>query len=435
MNETNNIYNEDRDQYAFNPVSEPVSKTEPRKKRKGAGRIVALALCCSLLGGTAGAAGALCIVSGAERDDGKEQESVISDGEHSAAFMSAVSSSSDRALTASEIYERYVNSTVGITTSVTTNYFGFRTTSAASGSGFIITSDGYIVTNYHVIEDASTVKVTAYDGTAYDAVIVGGDEENDIAVLKVDAQGLTPVTLGSSDALKVGDDVVAIGNPLGELTFSLTKGVVSALDRKVTMSSGISMELIQTDCAINSGNSGGALFNMYGEVVGITNAKFSGSGSGEASIDNIGFAIPMDNIKDLIGEIIEKGYVSAPYIGVSLESVSGDMTALGLPEGAIIRGVTQGSPAASAGLRVNDIVTAVNGEAINSGEGLKEAVSESAPGDTLTCTVYRGGKTLEVTVTVGEKTRSVSGEGEERDAGSRQGYQNGFPWGSSLGLF
>ena len=325
MNETNNIYNEDRDQYAPSPVSEPASKMEPRKKRKGAGRIVALALCCSLLGGTAGAAGTLCIVSGADRDNSNKQELVISESEHSAASLSAKNSVTSGALTASEIFEANVNSTVGITTSVTTNYFGFRTTSAASGSGFIITSDGYIVTNYHVIEDASTVKVTAYDGTAYDAVIVGGDEENDIAVLKIDAQGLTPVTLGSSDELKVGDDVVAIGNPLGELTFSLTKGVVSALDRKVTMSSGISMELIQTDCAINSGNSGGALFNMYGEVVGITNAKFSGSGSGEASIDNIGFAIPVDNVKNLISEIIEKGYVSAPYIGVSLESVSDDM--------------------------------------------------------------------------------------------------------------
>ena len=434
MNETNNIYNEDREQYAPGPVSDTVFKTEPRKKRKGAGRIVALALCCSLLGGTVGATGTLLAISGADGDGIEEHESVINESEHSAASLSAVNSSSDRALTASEIYERNVNSTVGITTSVTTNYFGFRTTSAASGSGFIVTSDGYIVTNYHVIEDASTVKVTAYDGTAYDAVIVGGDEENDIAVLKVDAQGLTPVTLGSSDELKVGDDVVAIGNPLGELTFSLTKGVVSALDRKVTMSSGISMELIQTDCAINSGNSGGALFNMYGEVVGITNAKFSGNSSGEASIDNIGFAIPVDNVRDLIREIIEKGYVSEPYIGVSLESVSDDMAVLGLPEGAIIRGVTQGSPAASAGLRVNDIVTAVNGKAINSSEGLKEAVSKSAPGDTLTCTVYRAGKTLELTVTVAEKAQSVNGESEERDTGARQGYPNSFPRGGSLGL-
>lgn len=186
-------------------------------------------------------------------------------------------------LTASEIYARYVNSTVGITTAVTTNLFGRQTTSAASGSGFILTSDGYILTNYHVIEGSGQIAVALYSGTSYSAKVIGYDETNDIAVLKIDASDLTPVVVGSSSDLEVGEDVVAIGNPLGELTFSLTTGVVSALNREITVSSGVTMNLIQTDCAINSGNSGGALFNMHGEVVGITNAKYSSSSG--ASID------------------------------------------------------------------------------------------------------------------------------------------------------
>ena len=156
-------------------------------------------------------------------------------------------------MTAAEVYAANVNSTVGITTSITTNYFGYQTTSAAAGSGFILTQDGYILTNYHVVEGSNSIKVTTYDGTGYDATLIGYDESNDIAVLKIDATGLTPVVLGDSDKLNVGDSVVAIGNPLGELTFSLTSGAVSALNREVTLSSNVTMDLIQTDCAINSG--------------------------------------------------------------------------------------------------------------------------------------------------------------------------------------
>ena len=160
-------------------------------------------------------------------------------------------------MSAADIYEQNVNSTVGITTSITTNLWGYQTTSAASGSGFIITSDGYILTNYHVVEKSESITVTCYDGTAYDAQLIGFDESNDIAVLKVDASDLAPVTIGDSKALRVGESVVAIGNPLGELTFSLTGGMVSALNREVTISSGVTMDLIQTDCPINAGNSGG----------------------------------------------------------------------------------------------------------------------------------------------------------------------------------
>lgn len=167
-------------------------------------------------------------------------------------------------MTPAEVYAANVNSTVGITTSVTTNFWGFHTTSAAAGSGFILTDDGYIITNHHVIENSDSITVSLYDGTTYEAELIGYDASNDIAVLKVEAEGLTPVVIGDFENLNVGDSVIAIGNPLGELTFSLTSGAVSALDREITLSNSVTMELIQTDCAINSGNSGGRCLIFMG---------------------------------------------------------------------------------------------------------------------------------------------------------------------------
>ena len=257
-----------------------VPKKRQRKTRSHNGvgaKIVALALCCSLLGGAVGAGGMALLSSNqkqAEPDGELEKVANVLEGQRDVEAMHVSKVDTTGLKTASEVYAANVNSTVGITTSInTTNFWGYQTQAAAAGSGFIISDDGYIITNHHVIEDASSIEVAMYDGTTYDAELVGYDESNDVAVLKIDAKNLTPVVLGDSDELLVGDDVVAIGNPLGELTFSLTAGTVSALDRKITMSNGLSMDLIQTDCAINSGNSGGSLFNLYGEVVGITNAK------------------------------------------------------------------------------------------------------------------------------------------------------------------
>ena len=305
----------------------------------------------------------------------------------------------------------------GATGTTSTNVFGQITRGAITGSGFIISENGYIVTNYHVVENSTSIKVTTYNGQAYDATLVGYDESNDVAVLKIDATGLTPVTMGSSENLNVGDEVVAIGNPLGELTFSLTKGNVSAKDREVTLSANVTMNLIQTDAAINSGNSGGALFNMYGEVVGITNAKYSGSASGEASIDNIGFAIPLDSVKTIITDIIEKGYASKPYIGVQLAEAA---------DAALIYSVTPGSPAEQAGLQANDIVTAANGEKVTCADDLTAIVKAMEPGDVLTLTVTRGGQETEIKVTVGEQpqTAAASEEGTVQ-GGSRQSGRSG----------
>ena len=309
-------------------------------------------------------------------------------------------------LSPSDVYEKNVGSTVGITTSITTNYWGYQTQAAAAGSGFVYRDDGVILTNYHVVEDSESITVKTYDDRSFAAELVGYDKSSDVAVLKIDASDLTPVTIGDSDALRVGDTVAAIGNPLGELTFSMSLGIVSALGREVTFSSGSTMALIQTDAAINAGNSGGALFNMYGEVVGVTNAKYSGRGSSsEASIDNIGFAIPINQVCAVAESILEYGYAVKPYLGVSVGTVSEELRTYGIPAGATVQGVNEDSPAEKAGLQVKDIITAVNGEEIASSSDLVRVVSTHKPGDELTLAVYRTGEgeQLTLTVTLAEK--------------------------------
>lgn len=298
---------------------ESVNDTAPSAKRPSryAGiRMIALALCCSLLGGAADAGGMAYL--GRWQDPGRQIDISANAEEHPYDVTTVAMTSSRREMSCSEVYETNVNSVAGITTSITTtNSFGVRT-QAASGSGFILTENGYILTNHHVIEGAASITATMYDGTSYTAELIGFDESNDLAVLKVNASGLAAVTIGDSGNLKVRSSVAAIGNPLGELTFSLTHGVISALDRMVTLSSKTTMDLIQTDCAINSGNSGGPLFNLYGEVIGITNTKYSSNSSGEASVDNIGFAIPINSILEIVRSIIDHGYIVKPYIGISV---------------------------------------------------------------------------------------------------------------------
>ncbi|MBE6868829.1 MAG: PDZ domain-containing protein [Ruminococcus albus] len=434
--ENNNIYNtnENSDTQTFKPAEYTAPVTAAPRTKNSKLRLAALAVSFSLLGGALGTGGTFAALKylnadsssaqtkSASADTKAETESSTEKGKaviktaesgEKAVAMQTVKTDGTQ-LSASEVYKNNVNSTVGITTEISTNYFGYTTTAAASGSGFIITEDGYIVTNYHVIDGANKVKVTTYDNTSYDAEIVGSDESNDIAVLKIDATGLEAVTLGDSEALSVGDNVVAIGNPLGELTFTLTSGVVSAMDRQITTSNSVMMNLIQTDCAINSGNSGGALFNMYGEVVGVTNAKYSSNSSTEASIDNIGFAIPINTVKDIVTSIIENGYVVKPYIGVSVETVNSDMKSYGIPEGAVVRQVNDDSPAKEAGLEVNDIVTKIDGKEIKSSTDMVAAIRKCKKGDKITVTVYRQGETKELSIVVDE-TKPEDEEKEEKE--------------------
>lgn len=411
----------------------PPEPPEPPKKKKGlsGGKIIAIVLVCSLLGGCLGVGATLLLGNKSSGTTPAQSSTTFYVGERQTETVNTTRTDTSEQLTPREVYAQNVNSTVGITTSITTNYWGYQTTSAASGSGFILTEDGYILTNYHVIQNSNSVQVTTYDNTAYSASIVGYDESNDIAVLKIDATGLTPVVLGDSDGLYVGDEVMAIGNPLGELTFSLTVGYVSAMDREVTLSSGTTMDLIQTDAAINSGNSGGALFNTYGEVVGITNAKYSSSSSSSsASIDNIGFAIPINHVKGIVTSLIEKGYIVKPYIGVSVTSVSSEMISYGLPKGAAVKVIAEGSPAEESGLKVNDIVTAINGEEITTSSELVKIVSAAQPGDVLTLTVYRQGEAerLTITLTVGEKQQEALANNTSSEQSSQQSGISGFPF-------
>lgn len=376
----------------------------PKKKQhRGGAWVVALALCFAILGGAIGGGTVWLLTHNNTTSAGGSSSTTIQQGRHENVTVDINEIETGKLMTAAEVYAKNVNSTVGIQTSITsTNLWGQQTTSAASGSGFILTADGYIVTNYHVIQNANSVTVSTYGGASYNAKIVGYDEGNDLAVLKIEATGLSPVVLGSSEKLNVGDTVLAIGNPLGELTFSLTTGVVSALNREVTFSGGTVMDLLQTDCAINSGNSGGALFNLYGEVVGITNAKYSGSSSSGASIDNIAFAIPIDSVRAIVESIIEKGYYAKPVIGVSVTDVDENSRQLGIPAGAWVKEVTAGGAAEAAGIQANDVITAINGTEISGVSDLKRILAKASAGDELSLAVWRKNQSLTLTVVVRE---------------------------------
>ncbi len=422
-------------QYQYYPMNMPRYE-KPRRKKKSRFLVTMLVVLIFLMiGCTLGAGGILIgmnIQPKAEEPEPTENLTTIVEGLRETSKIQVAQIDTSKEMTPAEVYAANVQSTVGITTSTNVNYWGFKSTTAASGSGFIISDDGYILTNHHVIEDSDSITVALYDGTAYDAKLIGFDESNDIAVLKVDAEGLPPVILGDSDNLNVGDSVIAIGNPLGELTFSLTVGYVSAMDRQVTLSSNVTMNLIQTDAAINSGNSGGALFNLYGEVIGVTNAKYSSSSSSEASIDNIGFAIPMNSIRSIVESIIEKGYVAKPYIGVTVGNVSSDYQLYGLPQGAAIQSVTEGGPAALGGLAAGDIITSANSTQISSSDDLVKLVQASVPGDVLNLTVYRQGETVELAVTVDEQRQDALGQEETQQQAQQpqqQSPQGGFPFG------
>ena len=318
---------------------------------------------------------------------------------------------SESVMSAADLYENNVESIVAITTSGTAvNYWGYQIPTGAKGSGFIVSEDGYVLTNFHVVEDSSEIEVALHDGKTYKADIIGCDTANDIAVLKIDGSGFKAVTIGDSDTLKVGEVVYAIGNPLGDLTFSMTQGIVSALNRPVQLSSSQSMNLIQTDCAINSGNSGGALFNSKGEVVGITNAKYSSSGSsGEASIDNIGFAIPINTVKNIVFSVIENGFVVKPYIGVYCADISDDVkAATGIKNGVLVTETIEGCAAEQAGIMANDIILKVDGKEIDAFSTLSTIVSSHAPGDVVDVEIYRQGNYLSLKLTIGEQKEETT---------------------------
>lgn len=367
-------------------------------------RLLALCLCCALLGGVGGAA----FLSFAPQRGGT---SVLYEGLRPEVVFESISTERREPLSIPEIYAGYVDACVGISVDIVTkNFFGQTVTGAAAGSGFVVTEDGYIVTNYHVLENANSITVSFVDGSSYPASYIGGDEQSDIAVLKIDVSGLHPVIIGDSDQMNVGERVATIGNPLGELTFSLSDGVVSALDRSITLSDASRMNMLQTNCTINSGNSGGPLFNPYGEVIGIVSAKYSSSAgvfSAEASVEGLGFAIPMNDVKELIADLIEQGYISGrPYLGVSVKTVEESVQRYGIPAGAEIIYAVPGLAAAKAGLREGDIITAVNGSPIRSNTDLIDANSQYQAGDSVEMRIFRNGGELTLSVTYDEKNNA-----------------------------
>ncbi|MGM9585547.1 MAG: S1C family serine protease [Faecousia sp.] len=320
------------------------------------------------------------------------------------------------AMTPSQLYASCVDGVVAISATVTTTgIYGNTSTGSSSGSGFILTEDGYIVTNYHVVEDSTDLKVTTHDGTEYAATLVGKDSTNDVAVLKIEATGLPAVTLGSSHDLAIGDMVAAIGNPLGKLSATQTIGYVSGINREVSTGNVTTISMIQTDAAINPGNSGGPLFNMYGQVVGITTAKYSGTTNSGASIEGIGFAIPIDDVASMLDDLIDYGYVTGAYMGVSVTNVDEEAASrYSLSSGAYVERVESGSAAEKAGIQVKDIITDVGGHTVTNITDLTRALRSFKAGDTTTVTVVRGGSKLTMEITLDEKPQ------EDKDTEAQQ---------------
>ena len=315
------------------------------------------------------------------------------------------------ALTPGSVYAQNVQAVVAISNqALTTNIYGQVSQTASSGSGFIISENGYVVSNYHVVEGASKLTVLTSDGQEYEAQLIGYDATNDLAVLKIEGEGFPYVKLGSSDALAVGDQVMAIGNPLGELTSTLTVGYVSAKDREVN-TDGTYLNMLQTDAAINSGNSGGPLFNCFGEVVGITTAKYSGTSNSGATIEGIGFAIPIDDVAGMIQDLMRQGYVSSAYLGVMVRDMDSSVSqAYGLPMGVYVDDVTKGSCAETAGVQAKDIIVGLGGQEIGSMSELSRVLRELEPGETTTITVYRSGSQVSMDITLDEKPRDTQQE-------------------------
>ena len=394
---------------------EPKQPKQP-KERKGFRRAVSVLLVLALVLGSCGATAVLMNQYWKKEMQALTQQmndkiaAVQKDASKQSAGTVGRPLASGEYLTPGQVYERNVNAVVAITVQVEGHDdYGRATSGISSGTGFIITSDGYVVTNYHVIEGGTKVTITTHNDEEYPAEIVGYEANNDLAVLKVDAEDLPYVTLGKSTDLLVGDQVVAIGNVLSTFASSLTVGYVSGVDRVVD-TEGTAMNMIQTDVAINSGNSGGPLFNMNGEVVGITTAKFSGNSSSGASIEGIGFAIPIDDVAGMIEDLMTYGYVTGAYLGVMVRDVDINTQSFGLPAGAFVESVSAGGAAERGGVQAQDIITEVGGYAVTSVSDLTRMLRKFKAGETVSVEVYRAGQMKTLTVTLDEKPREETEE-------------------------
>lgn len=355
-------------------------------------------------------------VSAVETDSASESGSKSSVSADNVSLIKTAGNSGE-VLSTEEIVQKVLPSVVGVESQFTVTesgyYYGFgmpSNSATGTGTGVVITEDGYIVTNAHVIYDsehgaglADSIKVHMDDDESYDAEVVGYDTDCDLAVLKIDADGLTPAEFGDSDSLMLGESVIAIGNPLGfDLRNTVTSGIVSGLNRNITINDK-SMNLIQTDTAINSGNSGGPLINKKGQVIGINSSKMS-SGYGDASIEGIGFAIPSNETSSIIDDLMQYGYVTGkPQLGISCQDVTESISRMyNMPVGVYITEVSEDSAAEKAGLQSGDIIVAVDGKNVETAEALNAQKNTHTAGDTVEITYIRGGKEKTVDITLDE---------------------------------
>lgn len=367
---------------------------EEKKEKKNKSKVFWI-LICALVGFVSGIGGTfltLQLSGGISSNTDVIYQSVVQTNEDGEAVdeMSTV-----------DVVENVKDSIVEITTSKTeTTVFLQQYVTSGAGSGVVFSDAGLIVTNHHVIDGADEIKVRLTNGDEYDAELIASDAQSDLAVLRIDAENLTPVVLGDSDTLNVGESVIAIGNPLGSLGGTVTEGILSAKDREITID-GQSMTLLQTSAAINPGNSGGGLFNSKGELIGVVNAKSSGS-----DIEGLGFAIPINIAKSVVNDLVENGKVSGRItLGITYYEISSITQAMkhGVNVlGLLVSEVTPNSNAAAAGIQVNDVIVEADGEQVTTSDDLRSALSSHKIGDTMTFTVVRDKEYVELSCTLAE---------------------------------
>ena len=408
----------------YQPSGSSVSPEEPPRKKQGffkstAAKVIAILLACAIIGTGCGFGGAALYRSSTR------QTVTLQQSDRAPVTVSVKQMDGQTRMEPAEVYASTVNSVVSINTTATagTNIFGQTVETASAGSGFIISPDGYIVTNYHVVKGATSVKVTLYSGDTYDATVIGGDSDYDVAVIKINASGLPAVTLGNSADVNVGDTVLAIGNPLGELTFSMSQGIVSCCDRAINVD-GTPFNMIQVDASINPGNSGGPLVNLYGEVVGIVSAKYSSYSN--TTVEGLGFAIPISDVQAIITDIIENGQVTGKaYLAIKAGTMTEQMAAqydIDITEGVFVYSTESGGAGEKAGLQLGDVITKLNDTTITSMTDLTMAKKGYKAGDTVTLTVYRSGEYITLDLTFDQQPQTT---GEETQQDTQQTPQQG----------
>ena len=414
----------------YQPAGSVPTPEEPQHTKKpgffhsAAAKVVAIVLACAIIGTGCGFGGAALYRSASRQTVTVQQSS----REPVSVKVNHVDGQTK--MEPAEVYASTVNSAVSINTTSTsgTNIFGQTVETASSGSGFIISQDGYIVTNYHVVKGATSVKVTLYDGATYDATVIGGDSDYDVAVLKIDATGLSPVTLGNSEDVNVGDTVLAIVNPLGELTFSMSQGIVSCCDRAINVD-GTPFNMIQVDCSINPGNSGGPLMNLYGEVVGIVSAKYSTYST--TTVEGLGFAIPISDVKSIITDIMENGAVTdKAYMAITAGTMTAQMAAqysIDVTQGVFVYSVVEGGAGDKAGLRLGDVITKLNDTTLTSRQDMSAAMKNYRAGDTVTLTVYRDGQYITTELTFDAQPQTTGSDTDDTTTDNGGGYSGQIP--------